>query len=243
MLESKIGSEMANVENTAKTHVYREDVLIPCEDTMLAARLTPGMNVLDVGCAATGRSARLIRDFDCNVWSIDVNLNAIKEFQNDPRSRGIHLAAADACHLPFESGVFDLVMVALNGLDYVLPKTERCKALRELQRVLKPNRGCLIFNTLNPVGVITSPRGLTSWFYLKWRLRQIASLGFLKETLIDSHGLEMYQSLPGRVIQQVEDVTDMKCTELRNQKGTTTNKFLLTLFSAGPYFAFERRQP
>ncbi len=195
----------------ATTHVYRDAPVIPCERKILSRFARPGMPVLDVGCGAIGRSARVLREFSCEVYSIDVNTEAILEFSASEESHGITTLVADATALPFDDGFFELVLVALHGLDYLLPIEKRLTMLKELHRVMcTSSDSYLVFNTLNPVGVLTSPRGLLEPAYWKWRLKQLISLGFLETTLHDSHGIEMYQALPRSVIAQVVEATGLK---------------------------------
>jgi hypothetical protein len=121
----------------------------------------------------------------------------------------------------------------------VLPNAKRITAIREIDRVLN-DKGIFVFDTMNPIGVITSPKGLFVARYFKWRLQQILSLGFLKHSLFDYHNIEMHQALPSKVIQQVEDVTDMKFFYVMNKRGTVKNRMLITLFSSGPYYVFSK---
>ncbi len=49
----------------------------------------------------------------------------------------------------FSSSSFDAVVMAFNGMDYVIPDKSRFRALQEIHRVLKPD-GVLIFSSHNP---------------------------------------------------------------------------------------------
>ena len=99
-------------KQTAKSHIYRDDFSLPCEDVILSEFLSPGMNVLDIGCAASGRIARFLKKHGVNVYSIELNHDAIAEFSRRPDSQGIELITADMTKLPFQDQFFDMVMIA-----------------------------------------------------------------------------------------------------------------------------------
>ena len=125
-----------------QTHVFRHCPEFPAEREILSALLPPGMRVLDVGTAATGRSARLLRELGADVVSIDFNPAAIDEFAQTGDRRLIQLAAADLCALPFPARSFGLVLVAFHGMDYLLDEEARQQAFREAYRVLQPGGAC-----------------------------------------------------------------------------------------------------
>ena len=223
----------------AKTHIFRQEPILLGERQILSELIQPGMKVLDVGCAATGRSARLLKEFGCDVYSIEINSDAIAEFKARADSVGVHLAVADMCTMPFKAGYFDLVLIAFHGIDYLLSDSLRVRAFQEISRLLT-KKGTLVFNSLNRVGMVFSPGALRSKNYLLSRIRHILKLGFMKPTVVDPNSLMLYQSLPSQVIKQVESSTDLDFKYAINPNGTSRNFLLLILFSVGPYFVFSR---
>lgn len=199
----------------------------------------PGMRVLDVGTAATGRSARLLREFGCIVFSIEINVMALMEFARSGDRADIHLAAADMCHLPFVDGYFDMVLVAFHGLDYLLTDEVRQRAYGEIGRVLKQD-GRFVFNAFNRIGVMFTPGDLFSSDGLKQLGQHMINGRFLKPTLIDMNQLELHQAVPRTIIKQVHAATDLRFSYATNLSGSTRNLFLLTLFASAPYYVFTR---
>jgi len=45
--------------------------------------------------------------------------------------------AGDACALSFKNESFDCVLFSFNGIDYIFPESERLRALKEINRILK----------------------------------------------------------------------------------------------------------
>lgn len=223
----------------AQSHVYRHEPQLPAERLILGDLVRPGMAVLDVGCAATGRSARLLREFGAEVHAFDINPQAVVEFSRRPDSGGITLAAADMGRLPYPDGAFELVLVAFHGLDYLLSGGQRRAVLAEFERVLAPG-GNLVFNSFNKVGILLSPTGITARAHLVMRARYLLAGRLFRPTLIDVNGLELYQSLPGRVIRQVEEATGLRFAYATNWSGSSRSLALITLFASAPYFVFSR---
>lgn len=223
----------------SRTHVFRATMQYPGEQRLIADLVRPGMRVLDVGTAATGRSAHLLRAAGGKVTSIEINEMALMEFATHGDRHGIQLAAADICQLPFLDGCFDLVLVAFHGLDYLLTEETRIRAYQEVGRVLNKN-GVFVFNAFNRLGVMFSPSGLFDKNGMKMRLKHILSGRCFKPTLVDMYNMEMHQALPSTIIQQVHKTTDLQFQFSTNLNGNTRNLNLITLFAIGPYYVFLR---
>ena len=102
-------------------------------------------SVLDVGCGV-GRVAHLVHERGFNVTGIDVSEPLVEKARSIFPE--IDFRVMDVRDLAFDSGSFDYAVFSFYGLDYILPKAERMKALREIQRVLKP-AGIVVFSSHN----------------------------------------------------------------------------------------------
>jgi len=223
----------------AQQHVFRYRPNVPAERRILEGLVAPGGRVLDVGTAATGRSALLLHSMGCDVSSIDFNLDAIAEFSRSSDQAGIQLAAADLCTLPFASASFDLVLVAFHGMDYLLHPESRQQALREVERVLKPG-GSFVFNGFNRLALVSSPLGLRSAKRRRLRAKYVLSGRFLRSTLIDVAGLELHQATPRETITEVERSTGLGFRYATDLNKPIKNLLLVALLSTEPYYVFAR---
>ena len=102
--------------------------------------LKTGDKVLDVGCA----KGFLVKDLaeSCpglDVFGIDVSAYAVSNCHEDVGSK---LQVANALDLPFPDNTFDLVL-AINVL-HNLPRDKVVLALREIERVSKPNSNAFV---------------------------------------------------------------------------------------------------
>jgi SAM-dependent methyltransferase len=223
----------------ANSHVFRHDITIQAEVEILSEFLLPGMKVLDVGCAATGRSALLLREFDCEVHSIEINVDAILEFGAKAESKGIDLVAADLGHLPYVDGYFDLVLVAFHGMDYLLTKEIRHNAYQQIGRVLKP-AGKLVFNGFNRLGIVFNPQVIASPYYRKAILKHLAKGYLFTPTFIDENNLRLHQATPNKIIREVEDASALTFDYATNKSGNTRNFWMVSLLASAPYYVFSQ---
>lgn len=102
-------------------------------------------SVLDVGCGV-GRVSHLLHERGFDVTGIDVSEPLIKKARS--LFPEIDFYIEDIRESTFDSETFDYVIFSFFGLDYILPKVERMKALREIRRILKP-AGILLFSSHN----------------------------------------------------------------------------------------------
>lgn len=221
----------------AHEHVYRHRPVLPVEERLIDRHVGPGDRVLDVGTAATGRSATMLRDTGAEVHSIEINPEAIAEFATTGDRDRIHLATADMIELPYATGAFDVVMIGLHGSDYLLDRVVRRRAFAEAARVLRPG-GRLIFNAFNPAGLALSPSGLTSRAFLKVRLRYLLGLGFARRTMVDVNGLRLHQAHPRRIVREVVGAAPFRLLTITNQSGSSTSPLLVGLLASAPYYVF-----
>ena len=111
------------------------------ERLLAPARLQRGESVLDVGCG-TGTlalTARSLVGSDTDVAGIDASPEMIERARRKARTSGtvMQFETGYAQSLPFANGRFDVVVNTL--MLHHLPRADRVVALREMQRVLKPN--------------------------------------------------------------------------------------------------------
>ena len=87
-----------------------------------------GKKMLDVGCGQ-GEILRLAKDLGTG---LDLNARVVNELKNE----GLNIHLGNACSLPFEGEMFDVVNCK-NVIEHLLPEDAR-KMLAEMARVLKP---------------------------------------------------------------------------------------------------------
>ncbi len=218
-------------------HVYRHRPVVPVEQQLVDEHVRPGGRALDVGTAATGRSAIMLRDAGAEVHSIEINASALAEFAATDDRRGVHLAVADMVRLPFSDHSFDIVLIGLHGSDYLIHRTDRSRAFAEVGRVLRPG-GVLIFNAFNPAGLALSPSGLGSAEFRKVRARYLLTGGFARRTMVDINGLRLHQAVPRRIVREVERASGLRFTTITNQSGSSRSRRWVGLLASAPYYVF-----
>jgi ubiquinone/menaquinone biosynthesis C-methylase UbiE len=114
---------------------------------------TPGLTILDFGCG-TGITEVYLRELfpQAVISGVDSSAESILLAQNQ-ELEGVSFIHSDSARLPFGDNSFDLVYT--NGTLHHIPPGERCSALTELGRVLKPAGTLCIFenNPYNPLTV------------------------------------------------------------------------------------------
>jgi SAM-dependent methyltransferase len=95
--------------------------------------IKPGSKVLEVGCG-TGRTACLLAEQGCRVTALDIrpNMLAKAQIRAERLQVKVQFVEGDACQMPFEEGVFDVVLV-----ESVSNFADTQKAISEYYRVLK----------------------------------------------------------------------------------------------------------
>lgn len=225
----------------SRDHVYRHRPVIPVERQLVDEYVRPGTRALDIGTAATGRTAVMLRDAGAEVCSIEINASALAEFASTDDRYDLHLAVADMVDLPFTDRSFDIVLIGLHGSDYLSDRAERSAAFAEAGRVLRRG-GVLVFNAFNPAGLALSPSGLGSAAYLKVRARYLLTARFVRRTMIDINGLRLHQAVPRRIIREVERTSTLRFTAMTNQSGSSRNRWLVGMLGSAPYYVFTKDQ-
>lgn len=124
----------------------RDPELFPQERTAVERYFTDdGASVLDIGCGA-GRVSHLLHERGFDVTGVDVSEPLVAEARS--RFPGIEFRVEDVRDASFASNSFEYAVFSFYGLDYVLPESERVRALREIRRVLKPS-GVVVFSSHN----------------------------------------------------------------------------------------------
>lgn len=104
-----------------------------------------GGTVLDVGCGV-GRLSHLLHRRGFEVTGIDVSDPLVEKAKSLFPEIDFHVEDVRETSFPTKS--FDYVVFSYFGIDYILPKGERIRALKEIHRVLKPS-GILMFSSHN----------------------------------------------------------------------------------------------
>lgn len=148
--------------------------LTPCEQLLFDEYLKPGMTILDLGVGGGRTTAYLSL-----IASRYVGIDYASEMIASCRKKFPHLEfeignASDLSR--FASASFDAVVMAFNGMDYVIPDDSRFRALREIHRVLKSS-GVLIFSS-------HSPRSI--WVRPSWNAQRVRDAA---ETIVKPHSI------------------------------------------------------
>lgn len=86
------------------------------------------VRVLEVGCGKGKDVLSLLAgDARYQLWGVDI-------LPRDPGIEGVHFVQADAEHLPFADGSFDLV-ITVGVLEHIEPVEKLCAVIAELDRV------------------------------------------------------------------------------------------------------------
>ena len=115
------------------------------------AEVTPGMNVLDVGCGR-GEILRHCARLGANAFGIDyaavaVNISAEVIERTDGVQGKIGVSQADAKYLPFPDETFDRVLM-FDVVEHLYP-WELHQAMLEVHRVLKPDGRFIVHTAPN----------------------------------------------------------------------------------------------
>jgi SAM-dependent methyltransferase len=138
--------------------------LTPCEQLLFDTYLKPGMAILDLGVGG-GRTTAQLSSIASRYVGVDYAKEMIASCQK--KFPQLEFDVGTAAELSrFASSSFDAVVMAFNGMDYVIPDESRFRALREIGRVLKPE-GILIFSSHNPRSI---------WVRASWNPQRVRDL-------------------------------------------------------------------
>jgi SAM-dependent methyltransferase len=135
-------------------HYAALNYLTPCEQILFQTYLANGIAVLDLGVGG-GRTTPYLSALARRYVGLDYAEEMIASCRR--RYPGLEFQTTDATDLSqFADGSFDAVVMAFNGMDYVIPDESRLHCLREIKRILA-DRGVLIFSSHNPRAILVRP--------------------------------------------------------------------------------------
>ncbi|MDP3966502.1 MAG: class I SAM-dependent methyltransferase [archaeon] len=159
--------------------------------------------VLDLGCGG-GKTTNYISKLGCKVIGVDISkpliLQAKKNFPN------LDFREGDACNLQFKENSFDGVLFSFNGLDCIYPENKRDRAIKEIERVLKP-RGIFIFSSHSPsiFALLFRP-----FFIYRNIMRRTLSKRYKFEKSKTGGELYLYYESPKEQKKRIEKMTSLK---------------------------------
>ena len=124
------------------SHYASLNYLTPCETLLFDSLLKPGMVILDIGVGG-GRTTPRLSKGAARYAGIDYSEEMIRICRGKFPKQEFFLAGASDLSM-FPDDTFDVIVIAFNGLDYVLPDEKRRQCLQECGRVLRSG-GCLCF--------------------------------------------------------------------------------------------------
>lgn len=166
MAESRLGPNIVTYNAPAVAEYYAAlSYLTPCERLLFDTYLKPGMAILDLAVGG-GRTTPYLSSIASRYVGVDYAEEMIAACRR--KFPQLPFEVADAADLSkFLPSSFDAVVIAFNGIDYVIPDEARFCAWQEIRRVLKSD-GILIFSSHNPRSIWVRP----SWN--SQRLRTVA---------------------------------------------------------------------
>ncbi len=166
--------------------------------------------ILDVGCGGGFLSNALARaNFD--VTGVDLSPESLKVAALHDETKSVKYEVADAYHLPYADGTFDVV-TAMDFLEHVEHPE---KVIQEFSRVLKPE-GLFFFHTFN--------RNPVAWLVV---IKMVEWM--VNNTPKDMHVLRLF--IRPRELQSYSEKNGMKVLEMTGIKPVLSSIPLTKLFS------------
>jgi SAM-dependent methyltransferase len=145
-----------HVYNTPEVaaHYAALEYLSPCEKRLFDEFLKPGDAILDLGVGG-GRTTPHLSRLASRYVGVDYAPEMVAACRR--KFPQLEFLVADATNLAMLADqIFDSVVMAFNGMDYLVPNESRRRCLEEISRVLKKD-GLLIFSSHNPRAILCRP--------------------------------------------------------------------------------------
>jgi ubiquinone/menaquinone biosynthesis C-methylase UbiE len=153
------------------------------EELIRLCHLSEGKYVLDVGCGVGITPCYIAKKYNCKVVGIDISEEMINLSKERAKRNGVEnkveFKVADAQKLPFNDGIFDIVI----GESVLAFLEDKQKAIKECVRVLKPG-GYIGFN--EATWIKTPPRELIEYLSRVTGAKEILTSDGWKKLLADS---------------------------------------------------------
>lgn len=198
-----------------------------------------GSRVLDIGCAATGRSATVLHELGAEITACDIDPRAVAELATQRFSDPWQLTVADMCNLPFRSETFDGAAIAFHGFDYLLTRARRRRAIADVARVLKPG-GVLVLDTYNRWSAAFHFPVRPTRRLLVHRARYLAAGGPLRPTFADLDGRTLRHDTTTAVRRDIESVSDLRLEAIYDSRGVTRSWDTARFTVPEPMLTFRR---
>jgi ubiquinone/menaquinone biosynthesis C-methylase UbiE len=135
-------------------HYASLDYLSPCEEAVFNIFLKQGDAILDLGVGG-GRTTPHLSRLASRYVGVDYAPEMVAACQQ--KFPQLEFLVADATNLAsLNDQIFNAVVMAFNGMDYLSPAESRRRCLAEIRRVLRKD-GVLIFSSHNPRALFPWP--------------------------------------------------------------------------------------
>ena len=135
-------------------HYGTLNYLSACESFLFEKYIPRGAEILDLGVGG-GRTTPYLSSIASRYLGVDYSEEMIRTCRR--KFPDLEFRVGDVADLSsLADSSFGAVVIAFNGLDYVIPEERRRQSLRECFRILK-NNGVLIFSSHNPRAILVRP--------------------------------------------------------------------------------------
>lgn len=144
-LSSGQAANQTYYSSSAAVATYSFYTLLKEEAYLFPKYFKAGDSVLDLACGVA-RTTLLLHKMGMRVRGIDRSETFIDVAKRRFPDLDLRVGSFDT--IDAEDASFDNIVIALNGIDYAIPESQRVAVLRECARVLKPG-GILLFSSHN----------------------------------------------------------------------------------------------